>query len=223
MMTNHQADQDNDDGQKLAQDFCLPDMEGRLVRSEDLRKRGAIVIIFCVGGLCPVNGITLLRFLKVLPELEASGASLVAVSPENSNEYQQISQQSSSFHFLLDTNNKVLGRVTEKNRASNFPAILTIGSEGDVLFSSLDSKDISKRVLPNDVIATLPGAPLTNGNVTHQSSTNTPKASKPALNTFMKRVSASSSSSKSDEEPASRSASLPTRLNSWRLKKKSSK
>lgn len=187
---NHQADQDNNDGQELVRDFCLPDMKGRLVSSGYLRKKGAIVVIFCVGGLNPVNNITLLRFLKVLPELEATGASLVAVSCEESNEYQQISQQFSSFHFLLDTNNQLLGRVSVKSQAINVPPILAMGSDGDVLFSSLDSDDTNKRILPSDVFITLPRASLTDV-PTSSPSTNTasPKPCKPTRRTFMRLLS----------------------------------
>jgi peroxiredoxin len=187
-MANHQVDPINYDGKELmVKDFCLPDMKGSLVSAEHLRKKGAIVIIFCVGGLCPVNSITLLRFLKVLPELEGTGASLVAISCEKSKEYHQISQQSPSFYFLLDASNQFLDRVSEKAQATNFPAIFAVGPEGDVLFSSLDSNDTSKRILPNDVIATLSGAVLTNDSSTPSWTDNsTPKASKPARRSFMK-------------------------------------
>ena len=132
----------------------------------------------------------LLRFLKVLPELEAAGASLVAISSEKSDEYQQISQQFSSFHFLLDTNNQLLGRVSQKPKATNSPPIFAMGSEGDVLFSSLDSDDSTKRILPSDVIGTLPGSSLTQATTTPLSTdTAIPKASKPARRTFMRMLS----------------------------------
>jgi peroxiredoxin len=193
-MMNDQAAQDSKTGQELVHDFCLPDMKGRLVSSEYLRKKGAIVVILCVGGLCPVNSITLLRFLKVLSRLEATGASLVAISCEKSNEYQQISEQSNSFHFLLDTNNQLIGQVSEKAQATNFPAIFAMCSEGEVLFSSLASKDTTKRILPKDVIGTLPISSLAN-DATPPSSTATasPKASKPARRTFRKLFSFSKS------------------------------
>jgi peroxiredoxin len=62
--------------------FLLPDAEGRLVASDDLLARGSLVINFFRGNWCPYCRQTLKALEAVLPEIEAAGGQLVALTPD---------------------------------------------------------------------------------------------------------------------------------------------
>ena len=60
-------------------DLTLPDAMGRPVALAGLRPA---VRVFYRGGWCPYCNLQLRAYQRVLPEIEALGARLVAVSPE---------------------------------------------------------------------------------------------------------------------------------------------
>ena len=62
--------------------FLLPDAEGRLVASDDLLARGSLVINFFRGNWCPYCRQTLKALEAALPEIEAAGGQLVALTPD---------------------------------------------------------------------------------------------------------------------------------------------
>jgi peroxiredoxin len=63
-------------------DFVLPTTDGDLVFAGDLLARGPLVIVFFRGGWCPFCKATLMALNDVLPEIEAAGASLIALLPD---------------------------------------------------------------------------------------------------------------------------------------------
>src|ERR1700732_5139131 len=62
-------------------DFSLKDPEGNVVNSSDLLKRGPLVLSFYRGVWCPYCNMELDAIQSVLPEIEARGAKVVAISP----------------------------------------------------------------------------------------------------------------------------------------------
>ena len=62
--------------------FRLPAISGETVDAGRLLDRGPLVISFYRGGWCPYCNIELRALQGRLPEIEALGASLVAISPE---------------------------------------------------------------------------------------------------------------------------------------------
>lgn len=66
----------------MAPDFELPSAQGRRVRLSTLLARGPVVLTFYRGGWCPYCNLQLRAYQRVLPELRALGATLVAISPE---------------------------------------------------------------------------------------------------------------------------------------------
>jgi peroxiredoxin len=65
-----------------AADFELPNAQGHRVRLADRLERGPVVLIFYRGAWCPFCNLQLRGFQQALPEVEALGASLLAVSPQ---------------------------------------------------------------------------------------------------------------------------------------------
>ena len=65
-----------------APDFLLPDADGRLHSSEQLRRKGPLVLSFFRGGWCPFCTAELCALQAAKDELESVGATLVVVTPE---------------------------------------------------------------------------------------------------------------------------------------------
>jgi peroxiredoxin len=63
-------------------DFLLPDAEGRLVDRDDLLAAGPAVVTFFRGDWCPYCRASLDSLEAALPDVEAAGATLAAVTPE---------------------------------------------------------------------------------------------------------------------------------------------
>ncbi|KAF5131471.1 Thiol-disulfide oxidoreductase ResA [Metarhizium anisopliae] len=68
-------------GAKLPQ-FNLPDATGKVQSSSDLLAKGPLLITFYRGEWCPFCNLALRALQLRLPEIEAKGVTLVAVSPE---------------------------------------------------------------------------------------------------------------------------------------------
>jgi peroxiredoxin len=64
-----------------APDFELPDATGRVVRLKDLRAAGPVIVSFYRGQWCPFCNLELRALQRALADLEAAGATLVAISP----------------------------------------------------------------------------------------------------------------------------------------------
>ena len=65
-----------------APDFELPDAMGGTVRLSELLVDGPVVLTFYRGAWCPYCNTQLRDYQEALPEIEAAGAQLVAVSPQ---------------------------------------------------------------------------------------------------------------------------------------------
>ena len=63
-------------------DFVLPDAKGELVFSDELLMRAPLVVVFFRGDWCPFCRTTLSALNEVAPDIEAAGASLVALTPD---------------------------------------------------------------------------------------------------------------------------------------------
>jgi peroxiredoxin len=63
-------------------DFMLPSAEGRLVSLAGALSRGPVIVSFFRGEWCPFCRLMLAALTEALPEIEAAGASLLALTPE---------------------------------------------------------------------------------------------------------------------------------------------
>ncbi len=89
-------------------DFFLPNATGKRVDLQKLLQLGPVVISFYRGKWCPYCNLELRAFQKKLPEIQALGASLVAISPQTpDNSLSTVEKNELSFEVLSDVGNQV--------------------------------------------------------------------------------------------------------------------
>ncbi|MGD1902816.1 MAG: peroxiredoxin-like family protein [Geitlerinemataceae cyanobacterium] len=163
-----------------APDFTLPGVDGQPVSSAELRSKGAIVISFYRGGWCPYCSLELRALQAALPEIEAAGATLVAISPQTpDNSLTTAEKNELSFPVLSDVGNAVareFGLVFElatelrplyegfgldipaHNGDDTFelpvPATCVIAADGTVLHAFVNV-DYTQRLEPAEILAAL--------------------------------------------------------------------
>ena len=160
--------------------FSLPNAVGEEVSLKSLLTKGAVVISFYRGGWCPYCNMELRALQQALPEIEARGATLVAISPETPDSSLSTKEKNElSFEVLSDRDNilaKQLGLVftlPESLRPiyNNFgidipayngndtfelplPATYVLTADGTVAYS-FASADYTERLDPSEIITAL--------------------------------------------------------------------
>jgi len=88
--------------------FLLPNAEGRLIASDELLARGSLVINFFRGNWCPYCRQTLKALEAALPEIEAAGGQLVALTPDTGHHLADTKRiQRLSYEILSDVDGTV--------------------------------------------------------------------------------------------------------------------
>jgi peroxiredoxin len=91
-----------------APSFELPDGDGMRWRSEDLLRSGPLVIVFYRGRWCAYCNTQLAALQQIHSQLAASGASLVAISPQTQkHSYMTRDMHHLRFPVLSDSGNQV--------------------------------------------------------------------------------------------------------------------
>ena len=86
--------------------FELLNQNKTLVNSGELLTKGALIITFYRGIWCPYCNVDLANLKKYLPQVEAAGAQMVAISPEKPVFLKKISDmQKLNFDLLHDVDN----------------------------------------------------------------------------------------------------------------------
>ena len=163
-----------------APSFSLPNAQGEPVASESLWEEGPVVVSFYRGGWCPYCNVELRALQQRLPEIEALGARLVAITPETPDNALTTQEKNEiGFEVLSDGGNAVASAfgltfrlpdaVNELYKgfgidleASNgeasqtlpVPATFVIGKGGKVLKAFVDA-DYTTRAEPDEIIAAL--------------------------------------------------------------------
>ncbi|MEO0852864.1 MAG: peroxiredoxin-like family protein [Cyanobacteria bacterium J06648_11] len=89
-------------------DFELPDVNGESVELRSLLQRGSVVLSFYRGGWCPYCNLELRALQRIQPQIQAAGATLVAVSPETpDNSLTTTEKNELSYPVLSDVGNRV--------------------------------------------------------------------------------------------------------------------
>jgi peroxiredoxin len=91
-----------------APSFELPDRNGKIVRSSDLLATGPLVICFFRGRWCPFCVGQMEGMNAIYPQIQKSGASLVAISPQTVHQTDLMADQHKlRFPLLSDAGSKV--------------------------------------------------------------------------------------------------------------------
>ncbi len=157
--------------------FTLPNVRGCQVSLQSVLAGGPVVLSFYRGGWCPFCNLELRALAQALPDIEAAGASLVAISPELPD-YGRGTMEASDIRFevLSDVGNRVarmfglVFTLPEELRpiyagfgidlpAHNgddtfelpMPATYIIGRDGTVLHAFV-SADYTERMEPADIV-----------------------------------------------------------------------
>ena len=88
--------------------FSLPDQHGQPVALDGLLRQGPALVTFYRGGWCPYCNLQLRVYQRILRQIRAFGAELVAVSPELPDRTLSTAERNDlSFPVLSDTGNRV--------------------------------------------------------------------------------------------------------------------
>ncbi len=157
--------------------FALKDPDGMIISSAELLARGPLVVSFYRGVWCPYCNTDLQALQAALPEFEAAGAKLVAISPQTApNSRKSVRQNGLGFPILSDPHNDVAasfglrfelpGYLIElykslKNDLPAFngdpswtlpmPARYVIGPDGTILYAEVNP-DYTRRPEPEDML-----------------------------------------------------------------------
>lgn len=92
--------------------FSVPDVDGGVVDLDALLESGPVVVIFFRFAGCPACNIALPHYQsRLFPQLQALGASLLALSPQIPDRLLDIKQRHGlEFHVATDLNNELARR-----------------------------------------------------------------------------------------------------------------
>ncbi len=164
----------------IAVDFTLPNAKGEPVSSESLRKDGPLVLNFYRGSWCPYCNLELKALQDVHAEIQALGASLIAISPQLPDESLSDSEKIQlEFEVLSDVNSVVSDqygltfsvaeelRPIYKNWGADvatvnddpdwklpLPATYVINQDGRIVHAFTD-EDYTARMEPDEVLESL--------------------------------------------------------------------
>lgn len=167
----------------LAPEIVLTNAKGETVDVGMLLKRGPVIVTFYRGGWCPYCNLELRAFQTILPDIEAVGASLVAISPEKpDNTLTTAEKDALTFEVLSDVGQKVgrafglvyifsdelkgayqgFGRdIPEANGTDEWSlpisATYVIGKNGRIIYACTDP-DYRDRADPEEVLKVLTDA-----------------------------------------------------------------
>jgi peroxiredoxin len=107
LITSGTAEQALKEGTR-APDFTLPDAFGTSVTLSHLLKQGPVVIAFYRGEWCPYCNLQLRAYQRALPQMQALGAALLAISPQTPDHSLSMTEKNElTFAVLSDVGNQV--------------------------------------------------------------------------------------------------------------------
>ena len=164
----------------VAPNFNLPDADGTSVSSNDLLARGPLVVTFYRGVWCPYCNFDLQALEAARPEIEARGASFVAISQQTaSNSRKSQRQNALGFPILSDKGGRIAAQFGvrwtapeylrkihrqlgadltqfngEDSRTLPMPARYVIGQDGAIAYAEINP-DYTRRPEPPDLFPVL--------------------------------------------------------------------
>ena len=114
-----------------APDFTLPDVFGKLVTLSDRLKQGPVVLTFYRGAWCPYCDLQLRAYQKILPHIQETGTSLIAISPQlPDHSLSTVEKKELTFTVLSDVGNRI---------ARAYGLVFTIGEDMRGIYSAIGS------------------------------------------------------------------------------------
>lgn len=164
-----------------APDFILSDGHGNRVRLKDQLKHGKVVLVFYRGEWCPYCNLQLNLYQRTLGDLEALGASLLAVSPQRLDKSLLMQKKHDlRYSILSDPGNHVARQYTtvfkysdeavdtlkglgydfetfyeDKSKDLPVPSVFIIDTDQTVLWAKTEGGDYKNRVDPTDILNVL--------------------------------------------------------------------
>ena len=163
--------------------FSLPNATGKTIALQNLLNQSKVVLVIYRGTWCPYCNLALNSYQKILPEIKAAGAALVAVSLETPDHSLDIKQKNNlAFEVLSDGQNNVIGQYTTifKNGTAPVqamkglglgidfhsfyennegllpvPAVFIIDQQGVIQFAESASGDYRERTEPQAILDAL--------------------------------------------------------------------
>ncbi|MFD2938959.1 peroxiredoxin-like family protein [Flavobacterium notoginsengisoli] len=87
-------------------DFCLPNANHEIICSENILKKGKMIVAFYRGSWCPYCNLELQELQKNLAKIIAKETTLVAISPQSPDNSLTLSEKHNlQFEVLTDANN----------------------------------------------------------------------------------------------------------------------
>lgn len=162
-----------------APDFELYNALNKPVKLSALLQKGPVILSWYRGGWCPYCNIQLRYLQSYLPQFEAAGATLVALSPELPDQSLSTAEKNNlGFEVLTDYNNEVARQFriafslneelieiyNDFHKLENYngvstnqlpvPATYVIGTDGVIKYAFVDT-DYRKRAEPADILKVL--------------------------------------------------------------------
>ncbi|MGA3348518.1 MAG: peroxiredoxin-like family protein [Candidatus Sulfotelmatobacter sp.] len=164
----------------IAPQFELPDHDGKTISSSQLLSKGRLVLCFIRGRWCPFCVGQMEAMNLALPQIEQTGASLIAISPQTVKQsFFMHDQHKLRFPLLSDIGNNVARQFGLTYRVSDdqqtlyqrafvnlpfvngdaswelpIPATFVIDRDGTILFASAN-EDYTDRSEPSDIVDVL--------------------------------------------------------------------
>jgi peroxiredoxin len=162
--------------------FELTDHNGKLISSSELLNKGRVIICFFRGRWCPFCVGQLEAMNLVMPEIQAAGSSLIAISPQTvQHSFFMVDQHRLRFPLLSDVGNDVARQFGLVYRVPEFqqavyrrafinlplangdqswelpiPATYVIERDGVALYAS-PNPDYTQRPEPGEILSAVKG------------------------------------------------------------------
>lgn len=162
-----------------APDFSLTNASGKTITLSETLQKGPVVLTWYRGGWCPYCNLTLNALQKELPNFEAAGATLFALTPEMPDRSMSTAEKHAlEFEVLSDIDNCVardygiVFKLTDEvaaiyeekfglsdyngNESAELPLAATyiINPDGKIVYAFLDA-DYRNRAEPAEITAAL--------------------------------------------------------------------
>jgi peroxiredoxin len=161
--------------------FDLSNALGNPVSLQKVFEKGPVVLTFYRGNWCPYCNLVLNSYQRILPEIKALGANLIAISPQKPDSSLDMKEKHAlEFEVLSDDKNGVAKQYTtiiknaleavdeakklgidfydfydDKSRDIPVPAVFIIDTNGTIVYAKSEGGDYSLRVEPQDILDAL--------------------------------------------------------------------